>query len=110
VDKRQTPGDIGPIERHGEKEPQRRDRRVDRRRPDVRFAQVQLEQTEVFGGGRLRRSTEEVRESLDCADVIALRLRGQTPDGHVLDHAAAKRGDALLCHGLLLSEAGLPTP
>ena len=29
---------------------------------------------------------------------------------YVFDHAAAKRGDALLCHGLLLSEARLLTP
>src|SRR3984893_4157245 len=66
--------------------------------------------TQIFGRGRVRRSTTEGRESLDRADVVALRLGGETADGHVPDHAPAKRGDALLGHAILLSEARLLTP
>ena len=32
------------------------------------------------------------------ADVIALRLLAEAADGHVLDHAVAKRADGLLAH------------
>jgi hypothetical protein len=72
VDEGQMPGRRGPIERHAEKEPQRRDRIVDRWRADVGRVQVQLEKTQVFGRGR--RSAKEARQGLDRADLIALRL------------------------------------
>src|SRR6202035_1217483 len=62
----------------------RRGRTDDGRRADVGLVQVQLEKMQIFGRGRVRRSTKEGRESLDRADVVALRLGGETADGHVL--------------------------
>ena len=49
------------------------------------------------------------REGPDMADVVALRLRREMPDRHVLDHAAAQRADGVLvgAHGVLLSGTGL---
>src|ERR1700730_9000165 len=101
---------VGPIERHGEKEPQRRDGGVDNRRARAVLGQVQLETTEILIGRRVRRSTEESCQFHNRADVVVLGLRREMADAHVLDHAPAKWGDAFLGHAILLSEARLLTP
>jgi hypothetical protein len=45
--------------------------------------------------------TEEDCEVLNVTDVVALHLLGEAADGHVLDHAAAKRADGRgACCGL----------
>ena len=58
VDERQMPGRVGPIERHGEKEQQRRDGGVDNRRARAVLGQVQLETTGILIGRRVWRSSE----------------------------------------------------
>src|ERR1700681_2935234 len=110
VDERQMPSRVGPTERHGEKEPQRRDGGVDNRRARAVLGQVQLETTEILIGRRVRRSTEESCQFHNRADVVVLGLRREMADAHVLDHAPAKWGDAFLGHAILLSEARLLTP
>src|SRR5580693_5854978 len=104
------PSRVGPTERHGEKEPQRRDGGVDNRRARAVLGQVQLETTEILIGRRVRRSTEESCQFHNRADIVVLGLRREMADAHVLDHAPAKWGDAFLGHAILLSEARLLTP
>ena len=104
------PGGVGPIERHAEKEAQRRDGGVDNGRARAVLGQVQLETAKILIGRRIRRTTKKSCQFHNRADVVMLGLRRKMPDGHVLDHAAAKRGDAFLGHAMLLSEAGLLTP
>ena len=104
------PSRVGPAERHGEKEPQRRDGGVDNRRARAVLGQVQLETTEILIGRRVRRSAEELCQFHNRADVVVLGLRREMADAHVLDHAPTKWGDAFLGHAILLSEARLLTP
>src|SRR3979409_1355899 len=103
------PSRVGPTERHGEKEPQRRDGGVDNRRARAVLSQVQLETTEILIGRRVRRSAEESCQFHNRADVVVLGLRREMADAHVLDHAPAKWGDAFLGYAILLSEARLLT-
>ena len=109
-DKRQVLDGVGPIERHREKEAQRRDREVDARRAHPVLGQVQLEKPQIFGCRRVGRSAKEDREVLDGPDVVLLRLLTKVPQRHVFDHALPQRADALIGHGILLSEPRLLTP
>src|SRR5262249_27818549 len=76
-----------------EKEPQRRHRTVHGRRLDALLALTNLERTQILALGRIWRAAEEYCEILNVTDVVALRLLAEAADGHVLDHAAAKRAD-----------------
>ena len=86
-------GHLRPVARRREKEPQRRHRTVHRRRLHALLALTNLERAQVLALGRVRRAAEERREVLNVADVVTLRLLAEAADGHVLDHAAAKRAD-----------------
>ena len=66
------PGRVGPIERHGEKEPQRRDGGVDNRRARAVLGQAQLETTEILIGRRVWRSSEEFLQFHNRANVVVL--------------------------------------
>ena len=67
-------------------------RRVDEVCTPLR-ALTNLERTQILPLGRVRRAAEEDCEVLNVTDVIALRLLAEDADGHVLDHATAKRAD-----------------
>ena len=90
ADERETAGEIGPVQRHGEEEAQRRDRAVDARRLEARLGLVHLEPAQVLGCGLVGGAAEEGGEGLHTADVVVLRLLGEAAHGHVLDHALAQ--------------------
>lgn len=54
---------VGPVERHGEQEAQRRHRGANDGLTDTVFALVKLEAPHVLGGGGVGRAPEERRES-----------------------------------------------
>jgi hypothetical protein len=109
-DERQVLDGVGPIQRHGEKEAQCRDREVDRRRAHAALGQVQLEKPQILRCRRVGRSAKEDREILDCPDVVLLRLLVEVTQRHVFDHPLPQRANALIGHGILLSEPRLLTP
>ena len=47
---------------------------------------------------------------LSCPDVVLLRLLTEITQRHVFDHALPQQADALIGHGILLSEPRLLTP
>jgi hypothetical protein len=106
ADERETAGEIGPVQRHGE-EAQGRDGEVDARRLQARLGLVQLEPAQVLGCGPVGGAAEEGGEGLHTADVVVLRLLGEAAHGHVLDHALAQDGAGrrrrVDGHGRLLS-------
>ena len=91
VDDGETARQIGPVERHGEEEAQRRDRAVDARRLHAGLRLVQLETAKIFGRRRVGRAADEGRERLHATDVVAARVLGEAAHGHVFDHALAQR-------------------
>src|ERR1700686_920933 len=95
---------------NGEEEPQRRNRTVDGRRADAVRGEMQLEKPQVLIGRGVRRSLQEDREILDCPDVVLLRLLTEITQRHVFNHALPQQADALISHGILLSEPRLLTP
>jgi hypothetical protein len=97
---------VGPFERHGEKEPQRRDGGVDRRGCDLLLRHVQLIAAKVLARRGIRRSPEEGCERPHIADVIPLRVFAVPARRHVVDQALTQRADGLLGHGKLLSRMG----
>jgi len=102
--------DLGAIERHIEEEPQRRDGGVDLWRTRAARRQMQPKATHVFRLSRVGRAAEERRKTLDPLNVVVLRLRREIANRHVFDHAPAQRANALIGHGILLSEPRLLTP
>ncbi len=64
----QLAGQIRPIERRGEEEPQRRDMAVHRRRGHPRLTLLDLKPANILGRGVIRRASEESGETLDDAD------------------------------------------
>ena len=88
-------GHLGPAARRREKEPQRRHCAVHRRWLYALLALADLEGAQILALGHVRRAAEEDCEVPNVADVIALRLLAEAADGHVLDHATAKRADGL---------------
>jgi hypothetical protein len=76
------PSRVGPTERHGEKEPQRRNGGVDNWRARAVLGQVQLETTEILIG--VRRSAEESCQVHNRADVVVLGLRRENVDQTML--------------------------
>ena len=91
VDYRQTAGKIGPVERHGEEEAQRRDRAVDAGRPHAGLGLVQLEPTQILSRRRVGRAADEGGKRLHATDVVTARVLGEAAHGHVFDHALTKR-------------------
>src|SRR5512132_787689 len=59
---------------------------------------MQLEKSQVFGRGSIRRSTQKDGEVLDGADVVALGIGAEVADRHVFDHAPPQRADGRLAH------------
>src|SRR5580704_13325204 len=102
--------DLGAIERHIEEEPQRRDGGVDLWRTRAARRQMQPKAAHVFRLSRVGRAAEERRKTLDPLNVVVLRLRREIANRHVFDHAPAQRANALIGHGILLSEPRLLTP
>ncbi|KUO66926.1 MAG: hypothetical protein APF80_09140 [Alphaproteobacteria bacterium BRH_c36] len=65
---------------------------------------MQLEETNIVGGGRVWRAAEPHRKAFATADVIALALAPKVARSHVFNHALAQRGDGDVgTHGELLS-------
>jgi hypothetical protein len=95
------------IDRGCEEKPQARDMAVHRWRRHPRLALLDLEPTNVFRCGEIRRPSEESGETRDDAQIIMLGLRRKTPDVHIFDHPLAKitasRHGKRLVHGGLLS-------
>jgi hypothetical protein len=94
------------FERHGEKEPQRRDGGVDRRGAGLLLRHVQLIAAKVLARRRARRPAEEGCELPHVTDVVPLRVFAVPASRHVVDQALAQRADGLLGHGKLLSHMG----
>ena len=86
------------IERHGEKEPQRRDGGVDGRRAGPLRGEMQLKAPHVLQLGRARRAAEKCCEVLDPLHVVMLGFRRELADRHVFDHALPQRADDLCGH------------
>ena len=91
MDDREATGQIGPVERHGEEEAQRRNRAVDARRLHAGLRLVHLETANILSRRRVGRAAEEGRECLHAADVVTARVLGEATHGHVFDHALAQR-------------------
>jgi len=70
-------GKVGPIERHGEEETQRRDRTVDARRLHAGLRLVQLETAQILRRRRVGRPADEGCERPHVANVVAARLLGE---------------------------------
>ena len=71
---------------------------------------MQLEKSQVFGRGSIRRSIQKDGEVLDGADVVALGIGAEVADRHVFDHAPPQRADGRLAHRGLPLEVGFGHP
>jgi hypothetical protein len=98
--------EVGPFERHGEKEPQRGDRGVDRACADLPLRHMQLIAAKVLARRRIRRPAEEGCELPHTANVVPLRVFAEPARRDVVDQALTQRADGLLGHGKLLSRMG----
>jgi hypothetical protein len=111
MDDGEAAGQIGPVERHGEEEAQRRNRAVDARRLHAGLRLVHLETAKVLGRGRVGRAADEGRQSLHAADVVTARVLGEAAHVHVFDHALAQRAAGRMRrigdHRMLLSSRRL---
>src|SRR3974390_2346955 len=107
---RQMPDDIGAIERYIKEEPQRRSGAVDRSRAYSARCQMQQVAADIFPARAIGRAAKKNGKVLDAPNVIGLRLRHEIAHRHVFNHAPAQRADALIGHGILLSEPRLLTP
>ena len=67
----------------------------------ARLSQVQLEQADLVGRGRVGRALQVRGEPLAAADVASLRVRVELARAHVFDHALAQRADGIGTHGEL---------
>ena len=104
---RQRTNEVGPFERHGEKEPQRGDGGVDGPWADLLLGQMQLISAKILARGRVRRTAEKGREGPDVPDVVFLHLLLESARRHVVDHALAQRADGLVEHREDSSRMGL---
>ena len=98
-----------PAERDLEEEPQGRHRGIYRGGRCALGRHMQLEAAQILGLGQFGRPAEEGCEGPDVSNIVGLRLRGEVPDRHVFDHAAAQRADGVKvrAHGVILSGTGL---
>src|SRR4029077_16963591 len=72
--------------------------------------QMQQVASDIFPGRSIGRAPKKNGKALDPPNVIGLCLDHEIADRHVFDHAPAQRADALIGHGILLSEPRLLTP
>src|SRR5262249_43996082 len=91
-------GHLGAVERHGEKEAQRRNRAVDARRTYASPGLMQLKTAKILSDGLIRRTSQKRCESPDLPDIVVARLLDEVAHRHVFDHALAQRADGFLAH------------
>ena len=95
---RQRTDEVGPFERHVEKEPQRGDGGVDGRNADRQLRQMHLKAAKVLARGGVRRAAKKGREGSDVPHVVFLHLLLDPARRHVVDHALAQWADGLVGH------------
>src|SRR6201987_5972865 len=84
------PGHLGAVERHGEKEAQRRNRAVDARRTYASPGLMQLKTAKILRDGLIRRTSQKHCERLDLPDIVVARLFDEVAHRHIFDHALAQ--------------------
>src|SRR3954451_21688270 len=89
----QPPRQVWPVDRDGEEEAERRNRRVDAGRLHAGLGLVDLKPPDVFDGRRIGGTPEEGSKAAHAADIVTLRLTSQTAHGHVLEHTLTQRAD-----------------
>src|SRR5207342_3726159 len=72
--------------------------------------QMQQVAADIFPASAIGRAAKKNGKVLDAPNVLGLRLRHEIAHRHVFNHAPAQRADALIGHGILLSEPRLLTP
>src|SRR4029077_3903337 len=72
--------------------------------------QMQQVASDIFPGRSIGRAPKKNGKALDPPNVIGLCLDHEIAHRHVFDHAPAQRPDALIGHGILLSEPRSLTP
>src|SRR4249919_1453868 len=103
-------GEIQSPQRHAEQEPHPGHDAVAIADAHARLGQVQLEQADVFKGGRVRGPLQKSSEPLAAVDMASLRVRTKLARVHVLNHAPPQRANSFRTHGQLLSWMRLTTP
>ena len=83
------------VERHREKETQRRDRAIDARWLHATLRLVDLEAADILGRRCIRRTPEKRREAPHEPDVVALCILAQATHGHVFEHVLPQRAYGL---------------
>ena len=83
----QLAGEVWPVDGVVKEEPQCSDGAVHRWRVHAALGLLDLEPTDVLGGGCARRVLQEGGEARDSADVIVAGLVGEPAHGHVRDEA-----------------------
>jgi hypothetical protein len=92
-------GEVGASKRDGEKETQCRGLGVHLRRLCAGGDLIGLEAPQIVARNRLRLTAEKVRQRLDMADIVILRLVTEVAIRHVLQHAAAQFADGFSTRG-----------
>src|SRR5207344_1875151 len=106
---RQMSNNLWTIERDVEQKPQRRASAVDGSRAHSARCQMQQVASDIFPGRSIGRAPKKNGKVLDAPNVISLCLCHEIADRHVFNHAPPQRADALIGHGILLSEPRLLT-
>src|SRR4029077_6790963 len=101
---------VGTIERYVEQKPPRRTRGVHGCRAHSARCQMQQVASDIFPARSIGRAPKKNGKALDPPNVIGLCLGHVISDRHVFAHAPGQRADALIGHGILLSEPRLLTP
>ena len=94
-------GKVQPPERHAEQELEPGHDPVAIADAQSCVDQVQLEQPDIVGCGRIGRALQVCGKPLAAADVTLLRMRSELARAHILDHALAKWADGIGTHGEL---------
>jgi hypothetical protein len=89
----EPPGEVRPVERHGEEETQRRHRTVDARRLHAGLRLVQLEAAQILRRCRIGRPADKGRERPHVANVVVARLLDEAAHPDVLDHPRPQRAN-----------------
>ena len=82
---------VRPVERHGEKEAQGRNRAVDARRLHAALRLVELEAAQILCRRGIGRVADEGRKCPDIPNVVVARLLAEAAHAHILDHARTQR-------------------
>jgi hypothetical protein len=94
----QRANEVGPFERHGEKEPQRGDGGVDRPGADLLLRHLKLKAAKIVARRCIGRPAEEGREVPHVAKVVPLGVFAEPARRHVVDHALPQRADGIVGH------------